>query len=134
MGGWRTIARILGGPTPVRTAVIHADDDPPSMRKWLAANGWRIDAEVLADAATRPRPRARLAEIILARPGVEATSGFELHYGPRLLASADSRLEAHLTHARLRWERIAIRSGGRRPDALLHISFLLAREQLCKTR
>lgn len=132
--GWRTIASILGGPTPVSAAVLHADDDPPSLRGWLASHGWRIDAEALCDPASRPRAGAPLAEVVRAVPGIEASTGLELHYGPRLLASGDPRLPAHLARARRRWEEVARRTAGSAPDvhaeALRHVAFLAARERL----
>lgn len=88
--GARTIARILSeGPRP-GTAVLHAQDDPPALRRWLAANGWRIVREGLA------REAGRFAEVIVAVPGVEEASGLALEYGPRLLADGDPLLDAHL--------------------------------------
>ncbi len=130
--GWATIARILSGPTPVRAAVLHADDDPPALRLWLAANGWRIDAEVLAPVSRRAG--AGIAEIVRAFPGHEPAIGLELHYGPRLLESADPRLGAHLATARRRWERVIVACGPTAlavaADAERHVAFLRERERL----
>jgi tRNA (adenine22-N1)-methyltransferase len=93
--GARTIARILAaGPRPSRAVVAHAQDDPPALRVWLAANGWRIDAEVLAPEA------GRFAEVVRAVPGVEPATGLHLAFGPRLLAGDDPHLGAHLRHLR----------------------------------
>lgn len=132
--GWATIARILGGPTPVRAAVLHADDDPPSLRAWLAANGWRIDAEVLAPVSERAGAHRRLAEIVRAVRGSEPATDLELHYGPRLLAGSDPRLGEHLATARRRWERILEQCGSSAPavtaEAGRHVAFLRERERL----
>jgi tRNA A22 N-methylase len=88
--GARTIARILSeGPRPGHV-VLHAQDDPPALRRWLAANGWRILREGLA------REAGRFAEVVVAAPGVEPASGWELEYGPRLLTDGDPWLAAHL--------------------------------------
>ena len=77
--GWRTIARILGeGPTP-DVAVLHADDDPAALRRWLAANGWRIDAERLG------AERRRVVGVLRAVRGTETATGLPLDFGPRLL-------------------------------------------------
>lgn len=88
--GARTIARILDvGPKP-RVAVLHAQDDPPVLRRWLAENGWRIDAEALAPEA------GRFAEVLRALPGRETASGYWLDFGPRLLEGDDPHLRDHL--------------------------------------
>jgi tRNA (adenine22-N1)-methyltransferase len=88
--GAKTIARILSeGPRPSR-AVLHAQDDPPALRRWLAANGWRIVREGLA------REAGRYAEVSVVEPGEERATGFALDYGPRLLADGDPLLADHL--------------------------------------
>ncbi len=87
--GARTIAGILKrGPQP-GVAVLHAQDDPPRLRRWLAASGWRIEAEGLAPEA------GRFAEVIRAVPGRESSSGMRLHFGPRLIAGRDPHRTAH---------------------------------------
>jgi tRNA (adenine22-N1)-methyltransferase len=89
--GARTIARVLAaGPRPRVAAVLHAPDDPPVLRRWLAANGWRIDAERLAPEA------GRYAEVLRAVPGKEESSGLLLDHGPRLRERGDPLLRAHL--------------------------------------
>ena len=88
--GANTIARILAnGPRPGH-ALLHAQDDPPALRRWLAANGWRIAREGLA------REAGRFAEVILATAGEERAAGLALDYGPRLLVEGDPSLVAHL--------------------------------------
>jgi tRNA (adenine22-N1)-methyltransferase len=88
--GARTIGRILdNGPRP-KVVVVHAQDDPPALRRYLAANQWKIDAEALAPEA------GRFAEIIRAVPGQEEVRGFKLDYGPVLLDSDEPYLPAHL--------------------------------------
>jgi tRNA A22 N-methylase len=88
--GAMTIARILErGPRP-RCAVLHAQDDPPRLRRWLKENGWRIEAEALAPEA------GRFAECLRVAPGVEDASGGWLDFGPRLLRGDDPWLTAHL--------------------------------------
>ena len=89
--GALTIAGILeAGPRPA-AAVLHAQDDPIALRRWLAANGWRIEAESLAPEA------GRYAEILRVIPGREAATGLVLDVGPRLLEQGHPLLIAHLT-------------------------------------
>ena len=93
--GALTIAGVLArGPAP-RVAVVHATDDPPRLRQWAARHGWRIEAEGLA------REGERFAEVIRLVPGVEAATGLELEFGPRLL-EGDPLLGPHLLWKR-RW-------------------------------
>lgn len=98
--GALTIAGILErGPKPA-AAVLHAPDDPPVLRAWLAAHGWRIEAEALAPEARR------YAEVLRVVPGEEQATGLWLTFGPRLLEGGDPHLRAHLQqlwgwHARL---------------------------------
>jgi tRNA (adenine22-N1)-methyltransferase len=88
--GARTIAAILeAGPRP-GALLLHAQDDPPLLRAYLANNGWRITQEALAPEARR------YAEVIVAVPGHESSTGLTLHYGPRLLGEGDPHLLAHL--------------------------------------
>ncbi len=103
--GANTISEILTrGPTP-RVAVLHAQDDPPKLRRWLAENGWRITQEALAPEARR------FAEVIVARPGVEPCSGPQLELGPRLYAdNNDPHLDAHLEQLSGYWSSIAERT------------------------
>ncbi len=84
MGALR-IAAILEGHRPA-CAVLHAQDDPIVLRRWLARNGWSIVRERLA-------PEARgFAELIHAEPGDEPSQGAALDLGPQLLD--DPLLEA----------------------------------------
>ena len=88
--GAKTIAGILTrGPTP-KVAVLHAPDDPPALRLWLASHGFRIMAEGLAPEARR------FAEVIRVEPGVETATGLALELGPRLLEGGDPLLAEHL--------------------------------------
>ena len=88
--GARTIARILQEAPPIEQAVLHAQDDPPALRRWLAGHGWRITHEALAPEARR------FAEIIVAVRGREQATGLELEYGPKLLHGDDPLLRDHL--------------------------------------
>lgn len=88
--GAHTIAGILAEAPPLGSAILHAPDDPPTLRCWLAAHGWRIDAEGLAPEARR------FAEVIRAVPGRETATGTRLALGPRLLEGDDPHLGAHL--------------------------------------
>jgi len=108
--GALTIARILSaGPRPTRAVVVHAQDDPPVLRAWLAANGWRIDAEALAPEASR------YAEVVRAVPGVEPASGLHLAFGPVLLAGDDPHLAAHLRHLHAHHARLAVQTASADP-------------------
>lgn len=90
--GAETIARILAaGPRPGR-ALLHAQDDPGRLRRWLAGNGWRIEREGLA------REAGRFAEVVLAGPGVEDATDPALSFGPRLAEAGDPLLAEHLRH------------------------------------
>lgn len=93
--GARTIARVLErGPRPRVAAVLHAPDDPPVLRRWLAEHGWRIDAERLAPEA------GRYAEVLRAVPGNEPSSDLILEYGPVLRERGDPLLALHLEQLR----------------------------------
>ena len=125
--GARTIAGILDrGPRPA-LAVLHAQDDPPELRRWLAANGWHIDAEGLAPEA------GRFAEVIRAVPGEESAEGLWLDYGPRLLTVGDPLLLDHLDQLMAHHENIARATDGRdsrvHDDARRRADFLRARVQ-----
>jgi tRNA A22 N-methylase len=90
--GALTIAGILErGPTP-RRAIVHAPDDPPTLRQRLDALGWRIIDERLAPEARR------FAEVLHIEPGVNEATGLWLELGPVLLRSEDPHLRAHLRH------------------------------------
>lgn len=120
--GARTIAGILErGPTP-RVAVLHAQDDPPLLRRWLAANGWAIEAEGLAPEANR------FAEVIRAVRGHETAAGLELELGPRLLEGTDPHRRAHFEQVSGWLRGIADQTRGRAPDkhawAMERIAFL----------
>ncbi len=108
--GAHTIARILqAGPRP-RVAVLHAQDDPSALRRWLAGHQWTIDAERLAPEANR------FAEVIRAIPGVERATGVALELGPRLLVEGDPHLVAHLHQLLGHHRRIAAATSGRAPS------------------
>ncbi len=77
--GARRIAKILDGPCRPRVVIAAPQDDPPWLRTWLAARGWRIDAEAVAPEA------GGYAEILRLVDGVETASGVTLRLGPRLL-------------------------------------------------
>lgn len=111
--GARTIARILQrGPRPTVAAVLHAQDDPPRLRTWLAADGWRFEAEGLAPEARR------YAEVMRVVPGEETATGETLALGPRLLSDGHPLLEAHLRQLHGHWTSIARATHGH--DALRH--------------
>ncbi|HHO52798.1 MAG TPA: hypothetical protein ENK18_18465 [Deltaproteobacteria bacterium] len=122
--GARTIASILeAGPTPP-IVVLHAPDDPVTLRRWLAASGWRIDAEALAPEA------GRFAEVIRATRGHEPATGPTLDFGPRLLRSDDPWLQDHLAQLLGYHQRLAEATAGRASAlhdvATLRASFLAA--------
>ncbi|MEQ1566602.1 MAG: tRNA (adenine(22)-N(1))-methyltransferase TrmK [Myxococcota bacterium] len=109
--GAHTIAKILDrGPRPRVAVVVHAPDDPPELRLWLAANGWRIDEERLAPEA------GRFAEVIRAVPGVESATGNELRFGPRLLSGDDPLLPEHLAELEAYHRDLARVTADRAPD------------------
>lgn len=119
--GAHTIAGILArGPRPELAVVVHAQDDPPALRLWLAANGWRIDAERLA------REAGRFAEVIRAVPGDEPATGLKLAFGPRLLDDGDPLLDEHLAELEQYYAELAARTaaagGARASDA--HAGFV----------
>lgn len=108
--GARLIARVLSeGPRP-DVAVLHAQDDPPWLRRWLAEHGWRIEAERLAPEA------GRFAEIVRAVPGEELATGARLELGPRLIEGEDPHLLPHLRQLRGYWAGIATRTADSAPD------------------
>lgn len=99
--GARTIAGILdAGPQPAMV-IAHADDEPWTLRCWLADHGWRIDAERLA------LQSGRFCELIRAVPGQEPARGVELELGPRLLEGDEPLLRAWAKDGRLRWHHLA---------------------------
>lgn len=103
--GARTIGRLLQeGARPTVAIIVHAPDDPILLRRTLADQGWKIDAEGLA------REAGRFAEVIRAVPGEEPSSGFELDFGPYLLASDDPFLEEHLHQLRGYWSGLAAKT------------------------
>ncbi|MCB9669348.1 MAG: tRNA (adenine(22)-N(1))-methyltransferase TrmK [Alphaproteobacteria bacterium] len=87
--GARTIARIVERGPPVARLVLHAQDDPPALRGWLATHGYRIVDEALAPEA------GRFAEVVVAEPGEEPSSGLELELGPVLLTGRDPLARPH---------------------------------------
>jgi tRNA A22 N-methylase len=96
--GALTICGILAAAPKPHVVVLHCPDDPPTLRVWLAQNGWRIEAEGLAAEANR------YAEVIRAVPGIEPSSGLVLEYGPCL--SQDPLWRDHLSQLVGHWERI----------------------------
>ncbi len=120
-----TISGILErGPRP-RVLIAHAQDDPPALRKYLAAHGWRIDAEALAPEANR------WAEVIVASAGQEPSSGLWLEWGPRLLEEGlDPHLEPHLRHHVAYWQSIALATAQR--DEAKHRHALARRDFLAE--
>lgn len=87
--GARRILSILDAGPPIEQLVLHAQDDPPRLRRGLAERGWRIVAEGLAPEARR------FAEVVVARRGQEMAAGYTLEYGPRLIEGADPWRDAH---------------------------------------
>lgn len=122
--GWRTIASILSSGIRPAVAVLHADDDPGSLRVWLAANGWALDAEDLV--------AHRLAQVCRAVPGVEHATDLTLRYGPHLLERRDPLARRYLGAQRDRQLRIAEAAGATPAgaDARSHVRFLEARLRL----
>lgn len=123
--GAKTIAKILEeGPRPA-ILVLHAQDDPPALRAYLAGAGWRIEAESLAPEA------GKYAELLRAVPGVESSSGLWLHFGPRLLTEGHPLLRAHLEITLARHRALLQAMQGRNParEAIFEarVAFLSAR-------
>ena len=105
--GALSICEILErGPRP-QTVVLHCPDDPPRLRRWLAAHGWRIDAEGLAHEA------GRFAEVIRAVHGQETATGETLDYGPKL--PADPLWGQHVAQLLGHWSDIAAKTANRDP-------------------
>jgi tRNA A22 N-methylase len=99
--GARTIIGILErGPRP-QALLAHAQDDPPMLRKYLAANGWRFDREGLAPEA------GRFAEVMLLSNGYTEETGLALEYGPRLAESESPYLREHFEQQISRLDGIA---------------------------
>jgi tRNA (adenine22-N1)-methyltransferase len=99
--GARTIAAILdAGPQPAMV-IAHSDDEPWTLRCWLAAHGWRIDAERLA------LQSGRFCELIRAVRGEESAEGVDLELGPRLLDGEDPLLQPWASASLQRWSHLA---------------------------
>lgn len=125
--GADTIARILeGGPRPEVAVVVHAQDDPPRLRRWLAANGWRIDEERLA------REAGRFAEVIRAVPGEEPARGLDLELGPRLVRGDDPLLAEHLAELERYYTALAAKTSASAPHE--HARFVARSEHVCRWR
>lgn len=105
--GAQTIGRIIGRAPPVQRYVLHAQDDPPALRRWLAANGFRIVDEGLAPEARR------YAEVVVAEPGEEVASGLELAFGPVLLRGEDPLARQHFEQLHGYYGGLAERTAGR---------------------
>ncbi len=121
--GANTIARILDeGPRP-GWAVLHAQDDPVTLRHWLADHGFAIEAEALAEEA------GRYAEISRVRPGEESARGRWLSFGPRLLRDGHPLLLDHLEELRDYYRGLAERTRGHDVHERYagHVEFLAAR-------
>ena len=97
--GPHTILGVLErGPRPA-VAVVHSPDRTATLRRGLAAGGWRIDAEKLA-----PEGRG-FAEVIRVLPGEETATGLDLAFGPGL--REDPLLQPHVAHVLRHWRTIA---------------------------
>lgn len=125
--GARTIAGILErGPRP-EVLIAHCPDEPAALRRYLAAHGWRIDAEGLA------REGRRFAEVLRAIPGTEPATGLLLEHGPRLLEGDDPLLRPWLLHERGHWRSIGRQTAETAPEAhaqaMRHVRFLDAHLQ-----
>ncbi len=128
--GAKTIAGILErGPAPT-VAVLHAQDDPPALRIWLAENGWTIEAEGLAPEA------GRYAEVMRVRRGTETATGMWLAFGPKLLEGQDPLLEAHLAQLHGYWRGLAEQTRGKAPLKHQHCNerAMFLAEQLSRAR
>ena len=121
--GWRTITRILAAVPSPPVAVLHAQDDPPALRTWLAGNGFRIEEERLA------REARRFAEVLRVVPGREQATGLELFFGPRLLHSDDPLLEAHLTQLHGYYAALATRTRAKKE---VHAKMIARRDFLAR--
>jgi tRNA A22 N-methylase len=99
MGARKIMAILDAGPRP-QAVVLHAQDDPPLLRRYLASHGWRIEREGLAPEA------GRYAEVMVAMPGIETTSGTRLALGPRLLEGDDRYLLLHLNQLLGYWSNL----------------------------
>ena len=109
--GAHQISRILeAGPRP-QVAVLHAPDRPPWLRRWCAEHGWRIDAERLA-----PEGR-RFAEVMRVVPGVEASTGLTLEFGP--LLPQDPLVHAHAAQLEQYWARVLEQVGDHNVQATI---------------
>lgn len=108
--GALTIAGILErGPAP-KQAIVHAPDDPPTLRLRLQELGWQIVDERLAPEAKR------FAEVLRIEPGTNPETGLTLELGPRLLEGDDPYLRPHLEHLHRWYLGIATATAGRAPD------------------
>lgn len=108
--GALTIAGILErGPAPAR-AIVHAPDDPPTLRLELDRLGWQIVEERLAPEARR------FAEVLHIVPGSNDAKGLWLELGPRLLLGDDPLLEPHLRHLGRWYAQIAKATRESAPD------------------
>ena len=99
MGARKIMAILDAGPRP-STVVLHAQDDPALLRRYLATHGWHIEREGLAPEA------GRYAEVIVAIAGIESASGKQLELGPRLLEGHDPHLLAHLNQLLGYWSHL----------------------------
>lgn len=119
--GANTIARIISRAPPVQRYVLHAQDDPPSLRRWLAEHGFRIVDEGLAPEAKR------FAEVVVAVPGEEPTTGLELAFGPVLQRGLDPLSHAHFTQLHGYYSGLADKTV---PHPQAHARFSTARDHL----
>lgn len=121
--GAHTIARILSRAPTVQRYVLHAQDDPPALRRWLASNGFRIVDEALAPEAKR------YAEVVVAVPGQEPSTGLELAFGPVLQQGLDPLATAHFTQLHGYYAGLADKTV---PHPAAHARFARARDHLAE--
>lgn len=119
--GAHTILGILDDAPRPRWAVLHAPDDPTTLRRGLVARGWRIDAEALA-----PETR-RHAEILRVTTGEEDATGLRLDIGPRWLEGDDPHAVAHAGHEWRHWSRLAAQVAGHDPERARYAAARAAR-------
>jgi len=122
MGAHRIASILSASPQPTVAVVVQPNDKPPTMRRWLADNSYRIDAEGIA------KERGRIYEIIRAIPGTETSSGLTLDYGPAMLDHGHPLLVLLLDKHIRRLEAISAATSNSDPSAFAraqeHLTFL----------
>lgn len=119
--GAKTIARIISRAPTVQRYVLHAQDDPPALRRWLAGHGFRIVTEGLAPEARR------FAEVVVAEPGDESTAGLELAFGPVLQRRDVAHATSHFTQLHAYYAGLAKKTA---THPAVHARFTSARDHL----